>query len=130
MEESKTKYKEEITKKRTLEEKLPLVIEIIPGQAMQGLVTVFDYEEWKSKDLQSLVKTALEKTYSLEEQELLKKVKEQLTGGKLLSKGKEVESSPLDYAVKERTESGQEYFYIELKAIKPQEGGSLYSKLK
>ncbi|MEM5868815.1 MAG: hypothetical protein QXL09_02595 [Candidatus Aenigmatarchaeota archaeon] len=110
-------------KKEIAEKKLPLVLEIIPGQAKNGLLVLFDPGKYEEKNLEDLVKEALEKEVSIEERDLVEKIKEQLMGGKLLYNNREINGKAIDYAVKEKTEAGEEYLYIALRAIKPQEGG-------
>ena len=106
------------------EEKLPLVIQVIPGQAREGLMTMFPVGKWEAKNLSDLVEEAMSKEHNVEDREVLNKIHEQMGGGgKLLYEGKEIHSNPLDYAKIEKTETGERYYYIELKAIKPQEGG-------
>ena len=102
---------------------LPLVLEIMPGQATEGIMSLYEPESYKGKNLDELVKSALNKDLSIEEQQIADKIKEQMVGGKLLYKGNEVQSNPLDYAVVEKTGEGEKYFYVQLRAIKPQEGG-------
>src|SRR3989338_1855325 len=96
------------------EEDLSLVLEIIPGQAKEGLMTVFEAGKWRKQELSDLVKQALGKDRSIEERDLVAKVKEQLNGGKLLYNNKEVHSNPMDYAVREETEARQAYLYVGL----------------
>lgn len=102
---------------------LPLVLEIIPGQATEGIIGLYEPESYKGKELTELVSNSLDKDLSIEEQQIADKIREQMNGGKLLYKGKEIQSNPLDYAVVEKTEEGEEYNYVQLRAIKPQEGG-------
>ncbi|MEM4641098.1 MAG: hypothetical protein QXW65_01090 [Candidatus Pacearchaeota archaeon] len=110
------------------QEKLPLVLEIIPGQAKEGLLVLFKPGEYEEKNLEALVKEALEKEVSIEERDLVEKIKEQLDGGKLLHiyNNKEVKGEAIKHAVKETTEVGEKYLYIGVRVIKPEEGGSKY----
>jgi len=50
-------------------------------------------------------------------------VTRQLRGGKLLCRGHEIEGTALEYAETEQTEAGEKYFYVPIRAIKPQEDG-------
>ncbi len=120
--------KTSISEKPVAENKqnLSLVLEVIPGQAKEGLLTIFEAGKWEKSELSDLVDQALRKDCSIEEKDLVSKVREQLNSGKLLYNNKEVHSNPEDYAVKEKTEAGQEYLYVGLRAIKPQEGGRIY----
>ncbi|MBI4983074.1 hypothetical protein HZC32_00310 [Candidatus Woesearchaeota archaeon] len=104
---------------------LPLVLQIIPGQAKTGVYCKFEAGTWEGENIASLVNAALKREYSIEDREVLAKIKEQVNdGGKLLYQGKDIDTNGLSaYLVKEKTDSGQEYFYSELKAIKAQEGG-------
>lgn len=102
----------------------PLVIEIIPGQAEEGLIDVYETGSYEGKSLRELVKDTLNKgNWNLEERQIIDDIRRQLTGGKLLCRGKEIEGTVLDHAVMESTEAGEEYFYLPIRAIKPQEGG-------
>lgn len=106
-------------------EKLPLVLEILPGQAGEGLVVVYDPGAYEHRDLQELCDEALNRqNLSIEEQVILEDINRQLQGGKLLFRGQEVTGSPLSAAVIEETEAGERYNYVPIRAVKPQEGGS------
>jgi len=107
-------------------EELPLVLEIMPGQAREGLIQVFQPNEYKEKKIEELVQMALEKPVSVEDRDILQKIRKELDGGKILYNNREVEGDVLKYAVKEKTEAGEEYFYVGLRAIRPQEGGLFY----
>ncbi|MFC1697384.1 hypothetical protein ACFL1H_03560 [Nanoarchaeota archaeon] len=110
-------------------EGLSLVLEVIPGQATEGLVTVYHAGNYEDKTLKQLVDTSLAKDRKLEEEQILKDVKSQMSGkGKLLYRGQQIGKNPLDHAIKEKTDNGEEYWYVGLKAIKPQEGG-LYARV-
>jgi hypothetical protein len=106
-----------------LEAKLPLVLEIVPGQAREGVVDIYQPGTYNRKTLKQLVDMTLAKDMAIEDRQIVDEVKKQLSGGILLYNGKEIHSSPLDYAVKEKTAAGEEYLYVRLRAIKPQEGG-------
>ena len=104
---------------------LPLVIEIIPGQAEEGLIDVYETGSYEGKNLRELVKNTLNKgNWSLEERQIIDDIRRQLTGGKLLCRGKEIEGTAVDHALMESTDAGEDYLYLPVRAIKPQEGGS------
>jgi len=106
------------------EQLLPLVIEVLPGQAGEGLVDIFQPGAYEGKSLRKLCESTLEKKdLSIEEQLILEDINRQLDGGKFLSRGQEIDSTVLDYAVIEKTEAGEKYLYVPIRAIKPQEGG-------
>ena len=67
--------------------------------------------------------------WSIEERQILDDIQRQLQGGKLLAKGRNTHSPVLDYVRLEESEEGEKYFYIPVRAIKPQEGGGPYSVL-
>ena len=113
----------EKSEKAGLEAKLPLVLEIVPGQAREGIIDIYDAGSYTGKNLKELVGETLAKERSIEERQIVQDIKKQLDDGKLIYKGNEIKSNPLDYAVIEKTEAGEEYLYIRLTAIKPQEGG-------
>ena len=103
---------------------LPLVIEIMPGQAGEGLVDIYQPGSYEGKSLRQLCQKTLDKKdLSIEEQLILEDIERQLKGGKFLSRGQDIDSMPQAYAVMEETEAGEKYLYIPVRAIKPQEGG-------
>jgi hypothetical protein len=106
------------------EKLLPLVIEIIPGHAAEGLIDIYEPGSYAAKPLRKLCdKTLNKKNLSIEEQLIVEDIMRQLDGGKLLSRGHEIEGTALEYAVSEQTEAGEKYLYVPIRAIKPQEGG-------
>ena len=106
-------------------ELLPLVIEIMPGQSGIGLIDIFQPGSYEQKSLRDLCNETLKKRdWSVEERELLENINKQLDGGILLSKGRTIDSKALEYANVEETEAGEKYFYVPIRAIKPQEGGT------
>lgn len=103
---------------------LPLVVEIIPGQAAEGLIDIYEPGSYEGKSLRKLCdRTLNKKKWTIEEQLIIEDILRQLEGGKLLCRGKEIEGSALEYAVAEKTEAGEKYLYVPVRAIKPQEGG-------
>ncbi|OPX19943.1 MAG: hypothetical protein BZ151_06375 [Desulfobacca sp. 4484_104] len=108
----------------TRERPQALVIEILPGQAAEGLIEIFEPGSYEGKSLRKLCEEILSKTdWSIEEQQIVDDIKRQLTGGKLICRGKEVDNQARDYAESETTEEGEQYLYVPVRAIKPQEGG-------
>ena len=106
------------------EKLLPLVLEIIPGHAAEGLIDIYEPGSYEGKSLRKLCERTLnKKNLSIEEQLIVEDVNRQLQGGKLLSRGQEIEGTALEYAVSEQTEAGEKYLYVPIRAIKPQEGG-------
>ncbi|MEJ2428870.1 MAG: hypothetical protein P8075_08130 [Deltaproteobacteria bacterium] len=107
------------------EQMLPLVIEIMPGQAGEGLVDIYQPGSYEGKPLRKLCQNTLDKkNLTIEERLILEDIKRQLDGGKFLSRGQEIDSMAPAYAVVEETEAGEKYLYVPIRAIKPQEGGS------
>jgi hypothetical protein len=105
-------------------EKLPLVLEILPGQAGEGLVVVHEPGTYEHLPLKDLCDQALHRpNLSIEEQVILEDINRQLAGGKLLFKGRELKGGALECAEVEETEAGERYLYVPVRAIKPQEGG-------
>ncbi len=103
---------------------LPLVVEIIPGQAAEGLIDIFEPGSYEGRTLRKLCDSTLNKReWTIEEQIIMEDINRQLQGGKLLCRGREIEGSATDYAVSEQTEAGEEYLYVPIRVIKPQEGG-------
>ena len=105
---------------------LPLVIEILPGQAAEGLIAVYEPGSYENQPLRTLCERMLkERNISIEEQQILEDIRRQLDGGRLICRGRGIDGSALDHALFEETESGEKYLYLPVRAIKPQEGGSL-----
>ena len=112
-----------------LEQVLPLILEIIPGQAGEGLIDVYEPGSFEGQSLRKLCeKTLGKRNWSIEEQQIVKDINRQLDGGRLLCRGREIEATVLGYAVVEETEAGEKYLYVPMRAIKPQEGGIYPSK--
>ncbi len=108
------------------EKSLPLVIEILPGQAGEGLIDIYEPGSYEGIPLRELVyKTLGKKNWSIEEKQILEDINRQLSGGKLLTRGKEIQGTAQGQAVLEETEEGEKYIYVSVRAIKPQEGGLL-----
>jgi hypothetical protein len=109
-----------------LQQLLPLVVEIIPGQAAEGLIDVYEPGSYQGKTLRKLCDATLnKKKWTIEERLIIEDINRQLEGGKLLCRGQEIEGSALEYAVSEQTEAGEKYLYVPIRAIKPHEGGLL-----
>jgi hypothetical protein len=106
----------------------PLVIEIKPGQASEGLVGYFKPGEYEGKSVDELVRSTMN-SQSLNDFErgLSADIEKNLRSGKLLYQGKEVKGQAAQYAVEQTSDEGEKYLYVELKAIQPQEGGDGYN---
>lgn len=110
---------------RESHELLPLVVEIIPGQAAEGLIDIYEPGSYEGTTLRKLCDRTLNRgEWTIEEQLIIEDINRQLKGGKLLCRGREIEGYALDYSVSERTEAGERYLYVPVRVIKPQEGGS------
>ncbi len=109
---------------KELQKPLPMVVEIIPGQAAEGLIDIFEPGSYEGRTLRKLCESSLSRReWTIEEQIIMEDINRQLQGGKLLCRGREIEGSAMDYAVSEQTEAGEEYLYVPIRVIKPQEGG-------
>jgi hypothetical protein len=109
---------------KELPQLLPLVVELIPGQAAEGLIDVYEPGSYEGKTLRKLCDSTLsKKKWTIEEQLVIEDINRQLDGGKLLCRGQEIEGVALEYAVAEQTEAGEKYLYVPVRAVKPQEGG-------
>lgn len=107
-----------------VEQVLPLVLEIIPGQAGEGLIDVYEPGSHEGQTLRKLCeKTLSKKNWSIEEHLIIEDIQRQLDGGRFLCRGRQIDSTALDYAALEETEAGEKYLYVPVRAIKPQEGG-------
>ena len=109
------------------EKLLPLVLEIMPGHAADGLIEIYEPGSYEGKTLSKLCNQTLsKKNLTIEEQLIVEDIARQLDGGKLLCRGQDIEGTALEFAISEETEAGEKYFYVPVRAIKPQEGG-IYS---
>ena len=107
------------------EKLLPLVLEVMPGHAAEGLIEIYEPGSYEGKTLRKLCDQTLnKKNLTIEEQLIAEDVARQLEGGKLLCRGQEVEGTALEFAISEETEAGEKYLYVPIRAIKPQEGGT------
>jgi len=103
---------------------LPLVVEIMPGQASEGLVDIHEAGSYQGASLRQLVEKTLGRAdVTIEERQVLEDIKRQLDGGKLLCRGNEIDVPAAEYASAEEKEAGEKYLYVPIRAIKPQEGG-------
>ncbi len=106
------------------EKLLPLVLEVMPGHAAEGLIEIYEPGSYEGKTLRKLCDQTLnKKNLTIEEQLIAEDVARQLEGGKLLCRGQEIEGTAMEFAISEQTEAGEKYFYVPVRAIKPQEGG-------
>ena len=106
------------------EKLLPLVLEIMPGHAAEGLIDIYEPGSYEVKSVRKLCdQTLRKKNLTIEEQLIAEDVARQLKGGKLLCRGQEIDGTALEFAVSEQTEAGEKYLYVPIRAIKPQEGG-------
>ena len=109
---------------KKLAKPVPLVLEIIPGQAGEGLVVVMEPGSYEGSPLRELCQQALGRTdFSIEERQVLDDIQRQLQGGKLLCQGRDLEAPAQAFGTVEETEAGETYLYVPVRAIKPQEGG-------
>ena len=106
------------------EKLLPLVLEIMPGHAAEGLIEIYEPGSYEGKTLRKLCdRTLSKKNLTIEERLIVEDIARQLDGGKLLCRGQDIEGTALEFAISEETEAGEKYFYVPVRAIKPQEGG-------
>jgi len=110
------------------EEPLPLVVEILPGQAGEGLLAVFEPGTYEDQTLADLCQEMLaRRDWSIEERQILEDIQRQLQGGVLLARGRHTQGPAREYARREESEAGEMYWYVPVRAIKPQEGGQTLS---
>ena len=103
---------------------VPLVVEILPGQAAEGLLEVFEPGTYEGKTLQELVDVMLSRQdLSVEEREILEDILQQMERGVLLCAGRPIDGDPLERARVEETDEGEKYYYVAVRALRPQEGG-------
>jgi hypothetical protein len=109
---------------------LPLVIEIIPGQASEGLIDIYEPGTYEDRPLRELIDRTLGKEdWSIEEKQILEDINRQLRGGKILWRGQEVKHMALAHAIVEQTEEGEKYLYVPVRVIRPQEGGGIAARI-
>ncbi|NLI81715.1 MAG: hypothetical protein GX443_08515 [Deltaproteobacteria bacterium] len=120
----------EAAQKRALEPEketgaLPLVLEILPGQAGEGLIDIYPPGSYEGQPLAKLVEETLQRTgWSIEERQILDDIRRQMKGGRFICRGGEIHGDSGQFAVVEETESGERYWYVPVRVIRPQEGGS------
>jgi hypothetical protein len=103
---------------------LPLVLEILPGQASHGLIDIYEPGSYECKSLHHLCEHTLSKpNWSIEDRQVIDDILRQLDGGILLCRGQDINNPALTYAEMEESESGEKYLYVPIRVIKPQEGG-------
>ena len=101
-------------------------LKILPGHAVEGLIDIYEPGSYEAKSLRKLCQRTLsKKNLTIEEQLIAEDVARQLDGGKLLCRGQEIDGTALEFAVSEQTEAGEKYFYVPIRALKPQEGGAM-----
>lgn len=106
------------------EKLLPLVLEIMPGHAAEGLIDIYEPGSYEGKSLRKLCERTLsKKKWTIEEQLIVEDIIRQREGGSLLCRGQQIDGTALEYAEAEQTEAGEKYLYVPIRAIKPQEGG-------
>jgi hypothetical protein len=106
------------------EKLLPLVLEIMPGHAAEGLIDIYEPGSYEGKSLRKLCERTLsKKKWSIEEQLIVEDIIRQREGGNLLCRGHQIDGTALEYAEAEQTEAGEKYLYVPIRVIKPQEGG-------
>ncbi|ROQ90826.1 hypothetical protein [Desulfosoma caldarium] len=104
---------------------VPLVVEVLPGQAAEGLLEVFEPGTYEGRTLQELVNAVLSRQdLSVEEREILEEILFQMEDGVLLCAGRPAEGDPLEKARVEQTEEGEKYYYVAVRVLRPQEGGT------
>jgi hypothetical protein len=107
------------------EKVLPLVLEILPGQASHGLIDIYEPGSYEGKSLRNLCDRTLAKpNWSIEDRQIVDDILRQLDGGILLCRGQDVYDQALTYAEVEESEAGEKYLYVPIRVIKPQEGGA------
>lgn len=121
---------DETEERSAVERQLPLILEILPGQAGEGLIDIYEPGSYEQESLRKLIfKTLARREWSIEERQILEDVNRQLLGGKILWRGNEIDGSARDYGVVEETEAGEKYLYVPVRVIKPQEGGALCTRV-
>lgn len=109
---------------KALKKPLPLVLEIIPGQAGEGLIVVLEPGSYEGSTLKEICDQALRRPdFSIEERQVLEDIQRQLQGGKLLCQGQDIDGPAQIFGTVEETAAGESYLYVPVRAIKPQEGG-------
>lgn len=111
----------------TLEDKLPLLIKVSPGQERKGLVKLFEHGDYNGQTTRYLVGQMLkDENLSVEDKSMVEQIISLLDGGQLLHHGELVEHNPFAYTTLKRTKANEKYHYLELRVIRPEEGGLMY----
>src|SRR3989304_7014226 len=107
-----------------VEQVLPLVLEIIPGQAADGLIDIYEPGSHEGQTLRKRCERTLnKKDWTIEELQILEDILRQLEGGRLICRGKPIEGTALDHAARQAPEAGEEHQDVALPLIQPQDGG-------
>jgi hypothetical protein len=97
---------------------LPLVLEIKPNQAAEGLVGVFKPNEYCEQNVDSLARTILENPDLNDlERGIVSDIERNLRNGELKMHGKKAAGFAKGYATLEKSEAGEPFLYLELRAI-------------
>ncbi len=109
---------------------VPLVVEVLPGQAAEGILEVFEPGTYEGRTFQELINAVLSREdLSVEEREVLEEILFHMENGVLLCGGRAAEGDPLERARVEQTEDGEKYYYVAVRALRPQEGGLLGKRI-
>ena len=112
-----------------LDEKLPLVVEVIPGTAGegQGLLRAYDFGSYDLSRASAarLIQDAMAAAESVSDARIIERLAREgsqhvYVGRRAVRPGAD---GLLDHA-EIRTEEGKKFVYIQLRTIKPQEGGN------
>ena len=116
-------------KEESLEEKLALIVEVVPGGSSKdysGPMTYIKEGEWENKTAKQIMDIVLKiKNYSIEDQKVIDSIKELYNkGGKIFAGNEEVNGSIDQYVKKQKDKgSGASYMFLRLEVIKSEEGG-------
>lgn len=111
------------------QEKLPLIVEVLPGSAGEGfgLIRVF---EWGSCNLaqppQEYFDRAVQTPEGVEEQSIIRRIQQERPGNLLVGAASAPSATvrEIGHHLEIRDDEEERYAYLRLRYVKPQEGGT------
>lgn len=122
MDEIQTKRK--LAEQPTLEERLPLAIEVAPGQAEKGLIGIFSPAEYEGQTTRYLVgQMLIDPNLDFEDQRIADEIKSMIEGGVLQFEDEQASDNPFEHSNIEYMSADERVHYLPLRIIQPKTGG-------
>ena len=108
-----------------------LIVEIFPGLSEKSVIEGFPPGEYSlDVSIDEMVNRALTQAEA-DEAEIVSRIREELRkGGQIISttRGGRARGAIRDYIIESRTPDGTDYLLLQLRVIRPQEGGDVYER--